>query len=253
MQVAFDDARERLDELAELVANRDVELVLNRDGHFDVALIDAKRLEYYKALDASMKETQSARADSPPSSTDIAPSDVRPVQEFLAVSADYYVTNSLISPRQTLERFRIECEMPLAGAADVSVRVGDELSHETFLASWNRFDDNKMGLGEFTLRCYCLARHGAAELPRIEGDYPETFTRVVLAIHEQSASVLDSPLLLLSASLDGSEWTINWSRAGFAHGIQTWHRSNAVPLDPLRLIWDVAAKLDGRSPTRRRD
>jgi hypothetical protein len=128
------------------------------------------------------------------------------------------------------------------------VCVGDDLSRETLLASWKQFDGGGMGLAETVLRCYCLARFGAAELPPVEGAYTEQFTQVVLAIHEGTDSVLDSPLLLLSASLDGDEWSIEWSRAGVAHGIQTWDKSNVGQLDPLRLIWNVAQKLDGKSP-----
>ncbi|WP_431273470.1 hypothetical protein ACQ858_14895 [Variovorax ureilyticus] len=233
--------------------SQDLELVLKRPGEFDVALIDARRLEYYKSLEASLQQSPSREVVEPPLPPDTPPSRPAPAQRFLALAADYYVTNSLVSPRQTIERYRIECDIPVAETAYVSVCVGDDLSRETLLASWKQFNGRGMGLAETVLRCYCLARFGAAELPLVEGDYPEQFTQVVLTIHEHTDHVLDSPLLLLSASLSGDEWSVEWSHAGVAHGIQTWDKSNVGQLDPLRLIWNVAQKLDGKSPATWRD
>ena len=54
--VAISDARARLAELAEEVARDGTEKLLTRNGVALAALIDAKRLEYYHALEAERAE-----------------------------------------------------------------------------------------------------------------------------------------------------------------------------------------------------
>ena len=50
--VPISEARARLTELAEDVVGRDAEKVLTKNGASYVALVDARRLDYYHALEA---------------------------------------------------------------------------------------------------------------------------------------------------------------------------------------------------------
>lgn len=51
-RVPFDDAQAKLGDWADAVVSQDRELVLTKDGVGYVALIDARRLEYFHALEA---------------------------------------------------------------------------------------------------------------------------------------------------------------------------------------------------------
>lgn len=50
--VSFSDARARLTELAEDVVNHGTEKLLTKNGASYVALVDARKLDYYHALEA---------------------------------------------------------------------------------------------------------------------------------------------------------------------------------------------------------
>lgn len=166
----------------------------------------------------------------------------RRATQALSLSVDFYVTDSSVSPRETLERYRLECEVPVVGAADILIRVGDEQSRETYLATWERFEGDQIGLTEMLLRCFFLARFGAADLPAIEGDYPHRFDQVALVIRERKASEVAPALLAISAYLDGGAWHTERSFAGRPDNAQTWPLTDGHPLDPLALMWSIARK-----------
>jgi len=167
--------------------------------------------------------------------------------EQLALCVDYYVLNSQVSPRQTLERYRIECELPVGDEkSDADIRVGDDLGRETYLATWAGFAWRNMSLSEAVLRCFCCARFGVPELPAITKSYGNAFDEVVLAIHDRTASVTTEPLLLLSACRRHRRWAMHWSRAYVEEGAQAWMPEDREHLlHPFALILQAAKVLDG--------
>jgi len=246
MQVEFDDAREHFSDLADIVASHGVELVLKRAGQQDVALISATRLAHYQALESSLMSSSSTTDRPAPSTAEevTMPSTTR--QEFLAVSATFSVVSSNVSPRQMLQQFHIECELPVTGCFDISIAVGDDQSVETYLAIWRGFEwPQQLGLSQVLLRCFCLARFGMTELPPLECPCADAFTSVVLEVRERTSSVIDAPLLLLAASLDSAEVAVEWSRFGEEEGLQTWKLEPTHSANPLGLLWQVAERLDG--------
>lgn len=65
LEVGFADTQERLDELAEIVSEYDVELVLKRPDRPDIALISARRWEHYAALLEELSKAEPHATSSP--------------------------------------------------------------------------------------------------------------------------------------------------------------------------------------------
>jgi len=245
LAAALEDAHARFDELAAIVANHHVEVVLKKSGLLDVALVNGKVFEHYKALEATASRNESSGKSSTASSDARAGAAADEAAQLL-VSADYYVLNSAITPRQTVERYRIECDLPVGDdKVDVEIRVVDDQSRETYLATWSEFAWGRMTLSEVVLRCFCCALFGAPELPEAAGSYPDQFDEVALVIHERSAFITSEPLLLLSARRRYGKWALFWSRAYVEDGAQAWMpKPSELESHPLQLIWHVASLLD---------
>jgi len=241
--IPFSEALAQLDKVAELVMKHDVELVLERDGANDVALIRQDRLQYFQALEASLlveNYGEDAVADA------LAESPSVPSRPRVAVplAMDYYVANTNVSPRQVLERYRIECDLPTRDEAfELKVRVADEQSAETHLATCPNFEPGKLSLPAIMLRAYCLARYGAQELPAPVDDYGSEFNQVVVAVVERQPHEAQQPplfVLSLGAGIDG--WDVTWVvRGSIANNF--WRLDASHSRDPLHLAWHVVSDL----------
>jgi hypothetical protein len=242
--IAFSQAQARFEELAEHVVKLDLELILEREGGEDVALIDAGRLTYYQALEASLPLEGAVGYDGAnvrreargvPNARD----------EQFPVAMNFYVASTNESPREVLERYRVECDLPTQeGPFDLSARVADELSRETFLASLAGFDPGQLSLPAVMLRAYCLARFGTPELPPAVEDYKADFNQIVISVVARKPiwPPLRAPLFLLSLGPAKDRWKVSYAMRSSESDF-FWQLDASLTNDPLHLVWNTVHEI----------
>ncbi|WP_431274687.1 hypothetical protein ACQ858_22265 [Variovorax ureilyticus] len=246
LQAAFSEVQDRLDDIAAIVTAHNAELVLTRTDGSALAVIDARQWDRYQALEAELSRARQASESTARRNDDETGWETDPSPSPLLVAADYCATNSDVSPRTTLERFRLEVELPGdAGEHDVSIRVGDDQSVETFLATWKGFSWGQMSLAEAVLRCFFHARYGSPKLPTF-GEYPEAFDQVLLSINHRSNSEPLTSHCMLSASRKSGEWTLNGRTARTGMNSPAWHCALPDAPHPLLVMWLASGSIDGR-------